>query len=272
MFIVFVNILIPSENGLIGRLIYSLSADLTTLFIYRSYMFCVVVHNFQWSSYSWQNNMFLILLNKKMYKRNLRSRWRRRLHKIQLKTEAVCSSETSGSTLISPQCVTTQKTNIDIPKGVTERTFSSDAPFFNRCYASLVTGGVWLVYSRSHLFLWVVTRSHPLSCVVTLCHELSWIVILGLFSHVCHSCWYSITRCYSFTRLVTHLHASLPFLIACLVQFEVVFGCSFHVIAHCHDFFTRYFEFSLLEFFSNMSLLLMFLHTWLARTIHINNV
>jgi hypothetical protein len=78
----------------------------------------------------------------------------------------------------------------------------------------------------------------------------------SVFLAVSHAC----------SRIVTLRHHSLLFVL--LVQYRVVFGCSFHVVTHCHAVMRSHalpcviINFHSWSFFSRLSLLLIFHHIW----------
>jgi hypothetical protein len=75
---------------------------------------------------------------------------------------------------------------------------------------------------------WAVTVSHALSWIVTFVVYLKSVTLFDVSSHI-------VSCLRSWSRFVTHCHVSLPFFIVFkLVQCQVVFSCSFHVVTHCH--------------------------------------
>jgi hypothetical protein len=79
---------------------------------------------------------------------------------------------------------------------------------------SLTVGHAWsrtvTLLPHSLLFVKLAQCQVIFGCsfhVLTHFHTLSWMVTLGLFSHVCHSCWCFIAHGLAFLRLVTLGHA-----------------------------------------------------------------
>jgi hypothetical protein len=119
---------------------------------------------------------------------------------------------------------------------------------------------------RSHALSRTVTSNQPLSRVITNGHSWPFFSLLSVLLMFHHTWPHFITVGHALSRTVTLRNHSLLFVT--LVQCQIAFFCSFHVVTHvtCSHAVTHcyvlWWMVPLGRWFSRLSLLFMYFHTW----------